>query len=47
MNASIPEEILVVMIKRADNVIHPKGATMIKIGDILVLSGDNFDDMLM
>lgn len=46
MNASIPDDILVVMIKRADNVIHPKGATMIKIGDILVLSGDNFDDML-
>ncbi len=45
MNANIPEEILVVMIKRAENVIHPKGATMIKNGDILVLSGDNFDNM--
>jgi len=42
MDVDIPEEILVVMIKRAENVIHPKGATMIKDGDILVLSGDNF-----
>lgn len=45
MDANIPEEILVVMIKRSKNVIHPKGATMIKSGDILVLSGENFDDM--
>lgn len=45
MDANIPEEILVVMIKREENVIHPKGATMIKSGDILVLSGDNFDNM--
>lgn len=45
MDANIPEEILVVMIKRAGNVLHPKGATMINVGDILVLSGDNFDNM--
>ncbi|MFT5875060.1 MAG: NhaP-type Na+/H+ and K+/H+ antiporter [Clostridium sp.] len=47
MDANIPDEILVVMIKRAENVIHPKGATMIKSGDVLVLSGDNFDDMII
>lgn len=46
MDANIPDEILVVMIKRAENVIHPKGATMIKSGDILVLSGDNFDNLV-
>ena len=46
MDANIPDEILVVMIKRAENVIHPKGATMIKSGDTLVLSGDNFDNMI-
>jgi cell volume regulation protein A len=45
MDANIPEEILVVMIKRAENVIHPKGSTMIEGGDVLVLSGDSFDNM--
>ena len=45
MDANIPDEILVVMIKRAGNVVHPKGATMINVGDILVLSGENFDNM--
>ncbi|MBU3112991.1 potassium/proton antiporter [Clostridium lacusfryxellense] len=46
MDANIPDEILVVMIKREQNVIHPKGATMIKNGDVLVLSGDNFDSVI-
>lgn len=45
MDANIPDEILVVMIKRNGNIIHPKGATMIKEGDILVLSGENFENM--
>lgn len=45
MDANIPEEILVVMIKREENVIHPKGATMIKSGDVLVLSGKNLNNM--
>lgn len=47
MDANIPEEILVVMIKRAEKVIHPKGATIIKSGDVLVLSGDHFDNMIV
>lgn len=45
MDANIPDEILVVMIKRAGKILHPKGATMINVGDILVLSGENFDNM--
>jgi len=45
MDANIPDEVLVVMIKREKNIIHPKGATMILDGDILVLSGDNFDNV--
>ena len=47
MDANIPDEILVVMIKRSEKVIHPKGATIIKSGDVLVLSGDHFDNMII
>ena len=41
MDANIPEEILIVMIKRGDKILIPKGSTVIKSGDILVLSGNN------
>lgn len=43
MDAEIPEEILVVMIKRENEVITPKGSSMIKKGDILVLTGNNLN----
>lgn len=43
MDANIPEEILVVMIKRKDEVITPKGLTVIHAGDTLVLSSNDFD----
>lgn len=43
MDANIPEEILVVMIKRKNEIITPKGSTLIKVDDILVLSGNNFE----
>ncbi len=46
MDADIPEEILIVMIKRGDKVIVPKGYTIIKKGDILVLSGNNIEDLI-
>jgi len=46
MDADIPEEILIVMIKRGDEVIVPKGYTIIKKGDILVLSGNNIEDLI-
>ena len=45
MDADIPDEVLVVMIKRDGKILHPKGATMIKAGDTLVLAGDSFDSV--
>ena len=40
MDANIPEDILVVMIKRNGDVFVPNGSTKILPGDILVLSGN-------
>lgn len=45
MDSNIPEDILIVMIKRQDKVLIPKGSTIIKGGDILVLSGDKIEDL--
>ena len=47
MDANIPEDILVVMIKRKGDVFVPNGSTVILPGDTLVLSGNtllNFND---
>ena len=47
MDANIPEDILVVMIKRNGDVLVPNGSTVIFPGDTLVLSGNtllNFND---
>ena len=46
MDAKIPEEILIVMIKRDDEVLVPKGSTVIQKDDILVLSGNNILSVL-
>lgn len=46
MEADIPEEILIVMIKRDNEIIVPKGSTLIKKGDVLVLSGNNIEYIL-
>lgn len=46
VEADIPEEILIVMIKRDNEIIVPKGSTLIKKGDILVLSGNNIEYIL-
>ncbi|WP_435431544.1 potassium/proton antiporter [Solibaculum intestinale] len=43
--ADIPEEILVVMIKRGGEVVVPKGSTVILPGDRLVLSANDFDGL--
>ena len=40
------EEILIVMIKRNDKIIIPKGSTVLMGGDILVVSGNNIKDMI-
>ena len=42
MDANIPEDILVVMIKRKGDVFVPNGSTEIMPGDILVLCGNKF-----
>ena len=41
MDAKIPEEILIVMIKRNEEVLVPKGSTVIQAHDVLVLSGND------
>lgn len=46
MDANIPEEILIAMIKREDEIIIPKGASIIKEGDILVVVGNCLEDDL-
>lgn len=46
MDANIPEEILIVMIKRDNKILVPKGSTIIKSGDILVLSGNNIESLI-
>jgi len=43
MDANIPEEILVILIKRNDEVLTPRGSTTIEVGDTLVLGGNNFE----
>lgn len=45
IDANIPDEILIVMIKRKDEIIIPKGATIIEEGDILVLSGEDIENL--
>lgn len=46
MDSDIPEDVLVVMIKRNDEVIIPRGSTVIQKDDILVLTANNFDSLL-
>lgn len=46
MDSDIPEEVLVVMIRRNNEVIIPKGSTEIKKDDILVLASNSFDSLL-
>lgn len=43
MDANIPEEVLVVMIKRKGEIVIPKGSSTIKSGDTLVLAANNHD----
>ena len=47
MDAEIPDEILIVMIKRNGQVIVPKGSTEILEKDILVLSGNNLNEVAL
>lgn len=40
MDLEIPDDVLIVFIKRGEKLITPKGTTMIKEGDTLMISGD-------
>lgn len=46
MDSNIPEEILIVMIKRDNKILVPKGSTVIRNGDTLVLSGNNIKSLI-
>ena len=43
VHSEIPEENLIIMIRRRGEIIVPKGETMLEKDDILVISGDKFD----
>ncbi len=43
MEAGLPKDILIVMIKRGSDVVVPNGSTKLLPGDVLVLSGTNLD----
>ncbi|WP_434797078.1 potassium/proton antiporter [Terrisporobacter vanillatitrophus] len=47
MDSNIPEDILIVMVKREGDVFVPNGSTKILPGDILVVTGNNFDNLRM
>lgn len=47
MDSNISEDILIVMIKRKGDVFVPNGSTKILPGDILVVTGNNFDNLRM
>ncbi|MEG1003436.1 MAG: potassium/proton antiporter [Clostridium sp.] len=45
MDANIPEEIFVVMIRRNNEVVIPKGSTEIRVGDTIVFTAKDFDSI--
>lgn len=45
MDLGIPMSILIVMIKRGEEVITPRGATVVLPGDVLMLTGDSEEDL--
>jgi potassium/hydrogen antiporter len=45
MDTDIPAEILIVMIRRAGKFITPRGATVLKTGDTMMLAGDNKEQL--
>ncbi len=47
LEADIPEGVLIVMIKRNNDIVIPNGSTVILLGDILVLSGVDTEEFTM
>ncbi len=45
MDSNIPEDILILIIKRKGEVLIPNGSTNILPKDVLVIVGDNFDEL--
>lgn len=45
-DCNIPEDILILMIKRKKKIIFPKGSTVIRLGDTLVFTGENLNNFL-
>lgn len=45
MNVDIPQDILIVMIKREGKIITPKGNTILREGDIIMLAGKNKEQL--
>ncbi|SCZ79033.1 potassium/proton antiporter [Acidaminobacter hydrogenoformans] len=46
MDLGIPMSILIVMVKRGENVITPRGYTVVQPGDVLMLTGDSEEELL-
>ena len=46
MDLGIPMSILIVMIRRGEEVITPRGATVVRPGDVLMLTGDSEEELL-
>ncbi|MDU2489896.1 MAG: TrkA C-terminal domain-containing protein [Clostridium celatum] len=44
-DADIPEDVLIVMIKRKGEVVVPNGNTIINSGDILVITSNNIEEI--
>nr|WP_309137314.1 TrkA C-terminal domain-containing protein [Romboutsia lituseburensis] len=44
-NIDISKDILIVMIKRNGNIIIPNGSTVIRPEDVLVITGNNLDEL--
>lgn len=46
MDLGIPMSILIVMVRRGEEVITPRGATVVRPGDVLMLTGDSEEELL-
>ncbi|HOI46332.1 MAG TPA: potassium/proton antiporter [Bacilli bacterium] len=46
MELNLPENVLIIMIKRKNKIITPRGTTQINLNDKLVLTGENKDDII-
>ncbi|GHU53940.1 potassium/proton antiporter [Clostridia bacterium] len=45
VDAKIPESILIIMVKRSNSVITPKGSTVLRVGDSVVVTGSDITEL--